>query len=326
MSSHTIALRRFSKFVCFSTFALVFIGGMVTSTDSGLSVPDWPLSYGMVFPPMVGGVFYEHGHRMVASVVGLLMLILAVWLAFKEKRGWIKVLGFCGLGAVILQGILGGVTVLFYLPDAISVSHGVLAQIFFIMTIVLAYGLSVERQQALDQGRAISPKFIKAAIGFAVLVFIQLIVAAIMRHTKSGLAIPDFPTMGGYWIPPFNQSMLDNINNRLFEWNRDFVTMPQVGIHFAHRVLALAILVYTFVLTIIGVRAYRSDKKVAVTLRILGGILLLQIGLGIATVLTNRVPVITSLHVVTGAAMLGVSVLLILRSAPVQWKEFKKVF
>ena len=219
-----IVLRRFSKIVCASTFALIFVGGMVTSTDSGLSVPDWPLSYGMLFPPMVGGVFYEHGHRMVAAVVGFLTLIFAIGLALKEKRKWVKVLGFCALGSVILQGVLGGITVLFYLPDAISVAHGVLAQIFFMITIVLSYSLSKERRDAFDQKRIVSTKFVKLAVGFFVLLFLQLIIAAIMRHTKSGLAIPDFPTMGGYWIPPFDHTMQARINDRLFEINRDAVT------------------------------------------------------------------------------------------------------
>jgi len=319
-------LRRFSKIVCASTFVLIFVGGMVTSTDSGLSVPDWPLSYGMIFPPMVGGVFYEHGHRMVAALVGFLTLCLAVWLAFEEKRRWLKVLGFCALGAVILQGVLGGVTVLFYLPDAISVSHGVLAQTFFILTIIVAYSLSIERQAAVEKGRAVSAGFLKLALGFAVLVFVQLIIAAIMRHTRSGLAIPDFPTMGGSWIPTFDQAMLNRVNARLFEMNRDFVTMPQVIIHFIHRLLALAILIYAFILTKAGVKAYRLDKKITVTLRILGGVLIAQIALGIFTVLTERSPVMTSLHVVTGAGLLGVSVLLILRSSPLKWSQCAVIF
>lgn len=320
------ALRRFSKIVCASTFFLIFVGGMVTSTDSGLSVPDWPLSYGMVFPPMVGGVFYEHGHRMVATLVGFLTLCLAVWLGVKEKRRWIKVLGFCALGAVILQGVLGGITVLFYLPDAISVSHGVLAQTFFILTIIIAYSLSVERQAAVESGRTVSSAFIKLAIGFAVLVFVQLIIAAVMRHTKSGLAIPDFPTMGGAWIPTFDQAMLDRINARLFELNRDYVTMGQVVIHFIHRLMALVILIYAFVLTKAGVKEYRSNPAVLMTFRILGGVLLAQIVLGILTVWMQRSPVITSLHVVIGAGLLGVSVLLILRSSPIRWNQWSALF
>src|SRR3989338_894934 len=124
-SSSPKGLRRFSKLTCFSTLFLIFAGGMVTSTGSGLAVPDWPLSYGMLFPPIVGGVFYEHGHRMVATIVGLLMLILAVALGFCEKRRWLRNLGFAAVGAVILQGVLGGITVLFFLPRPVSITHGI---------------------------------------------------------------------------------------------------------------------------------------------------------------------------------------------------------
>ncbi|HSE39858.1 MAG TPA: COX15/CtaA family protein, partial [Acidobacteriota bacterium] len=91
-------LNRFNWFLVFSTFCLIIAGGLVTSTDSGLAVPDWPKSYGMWMPPMVGGVFYEHGHRMVASFVGFLTVIFAIWLAIKENRKWVKVLGFVALG------------------------------------------------------------------------------------------------------------------------------------------------------------------------------------------------------------------------------------
>src|SRR5262245_31160383 len=111
----------FSKILCGMTLFLIFVGGMVTSTGSGLSVPDWPLSYGMIFPPMVGGVFYEHGHRMVASFVGLLTLILAIWTGLKEGRSWVRRLTFWALAAVIAQGLLGGITVKFFLPPAVSI-------------------------------------------------------------------------------------------------------------------------------------------------------------------------------------------------------------
>ena len=123
-------LRRFTKFVAGSTLFLIFAGAMVTSTGSGLAVPDWPLSYGMFFPPMVGGIFYEHGHRMIASAVGFLTIIQAVWLQMREPRKFVRILGWTALAAVIVQGILGGLTVIFLLPTAVSVSHAALAEIF----------------------------------------------------------------------------------------------------------------------------------------------------------------------------------------------------
>src|SRR3954468_17710456 len=109
-------LRRYAKFVAASTLFLIFAGAMVTSTGSGLAVPDWPLSYGMVMPPMVGGVFYEHGHRMVASAIGFLTLVLAIWTARAERRAGLRRLAWAALAAVIAQGILGGLTVIFLLP------------------------------------------------------------------------------------------------------------------------------------------------------------------------------------------------------------------
>jgi cytochrome c oxidase assembly protein subunit 15 len=129
-------LHRFAKLVAGCTVFLVLAGSLVTSTNSGLSVPDWPTSYGwnmFTFPPSkwVGGIFYEHGHRLIASTVGFLTIVLAAWLWREDPRGWMKRLGGAALGAVILQGALGGVTVLFFLPSAVSTAHAALAEIFF---------------------------------------------------------------------------------------------------------------------------------------------------------------------------------------------------
>src|SRR5712691_6451293 len=109
-------LHRFAVLTATATFVLLFVGGLVTSTGSGLAVPDWPLSFGQVFPPMVGGVLYEHGHRLAASLVGVLTLALALWLVVGESRPVVRALGLVALFAVILQGVLGGVTVLYKLP------------------------------------------------------------------------------------------------------------------------------------------------------------------------------------------------------------------
>jgi heme a synthase len=131
-------LHRFAQFTAFSTFLLVIAGGLVTSTGSGLAVPDWPLSYGQLMPPMVGGIFYEHSHRMVATFVGMLTVGLAIWLWKAEGRRWVRLLGLAAVAAVIIQGVLGGLTVLFLLPTWISLLHGTLAQSFFALTVFLA--------------------------------------------------------------------------------------------------------------------------------------------------------------------------------------------
>ncbi len=296
---------------------------MVTSTGSGLSVPDWPLSYGMFFPPMVGGVFYEHGHRMAATLVGFFMLCLAVWLGFKEPRKWIRCLGFWALGAVICQGVLGGVTVLFFLPTPVSVAHGVLAQTFFILTIVIAYSLSVERKQREGTEEQTHPMILKTIFMFTTLIYIQLILGAIMRHSHSGLAVLDFPKMGGYWIPPFNQDMLHTLNDWRFDLNLDPVSMSQVVIHIIHRAWAVFILVMLAMLNAVGRKYASKNKDVMRTLLMLNSFVALQIILGIATILTQKSPQITSFHVVTGAATLGVSVLLLLRAAPLNCSKLK---
>jgi len=293
---------------------------MVTSTASGLAVPDWPLSYGMLFPPMVGGVFYEHGHRMIAAAVGFLTLILAFWLGFSREEKWLKILGFCALGAVILQGVLGGVTVLLMLPPAVSISHAVLSQTFFIITIVIAYGLSKGRNSRSFLNAEGFPKFEKSALILAVFVYLQLIAGALMRHTQSGLAIPDFPTMGGTFLPFFDQSMLSTINQWRFDMNLEPVTIGQVIIHFIHRIIAAII---TALVIFLNYRAFKlriGDLKILSTLFILDVLILLQLTLGIYTIWSVKQPLITSLHVMTGAAILGISALLTLQSAPVSIK------
>jgi cytochrome c oxidase assembly protein subunit 15 len=131
LEDENIGLHRWALFTTCCTAFLIFVGGLVTSTDSGLAVPDWPLSYGMLFPPMVGGIFYEHGHRMAAAFVGFLTVILAIWTCVKEDRSWVRWLSLTALAAVVLQGILGGLTVLYLLPASISMTHACLAQTSF---------------------------------------------------------------------------------------------------------------------------------------------------------------------------------------------------
>ncbi|MSV30846.1 MAG: hypothetical protein EXQ52_19180, partial [Bryobacterales bacterium] len=131
-------LHRYSVLLAVCTLLLVVAGGLVTSNDAGLSVPDWPLSYGKLMPVMEGGIFYEHGHRMVATTVGFLTIILAVWIWRVESRPWMRHLGFAALAAVIAQGLLGGMTVIFMLPKPVSISHACLAQLFFSTTVSIA--------------------------------------------------------------------------------------------------------------------------------------------------------------------------------------------
>lgn len=324
-SSSPKGLRRFSKLTCLSTLFLIFAGGMVTSTGSGLAVPDWPLSYGTLFPPMVGGIFYEHGHRMVAAAVGFFVLCLTIWLGIKEKRGWVRRLGIAALATVVLQGILGGLTVLFLLPTAVSVTHAVLAQTFFVITMIIAYSLSLERQRREFKPVIDYRGLTKTAVGLGALIYIQLVLGALMRHTGSGLAIPDFPAMGGYWFPPFNDTMLAHINDWRFEHDLPTVNISQVVIHFVHRAGALFIIVTVVWLDVVALRDRIADKTIVRTIWLLNALVTGQLCLGVLTVLTEKSPLMTSTHVMTGAATLGIVVLLILRAAPLSLEKFKRV-
>src|SRR3954464_2941314 len=133
-------LHRFATFTALWTFVLIIAGALVTSNDAGLSVPDWPTSFGSLYriPPLKGGVLFEHGHRMVAQFIGFLTIILAVWTQRVERRPWMKLMGWAALGTVIAQGILGGLTVYFQLPPAISTAHATLAQTFFCIIVSMA--------------------------------------------------------------------------------------------------------------------------------------------------------------------------------------------
>jgi len=188
-SASNPGLHHFVVFTAGCTFFLLVAGALVTSNDAGLSVPDWPLSYGSLAPPMVGGIFYEHGHRMVASFVGLLTIVLALWLWRREPRRWVRRLGLMALGTVIAQGVLGGLTVLFYLPVPISVAHACLAQIFFGTVISLALFTSRWWQSDLprleDPG---TPRVRSLAIWSVAAIFLQLVLGAALRHGGFGIA------------------------------------------------------------------------------------------------------------------------------------------
>jgi cytochrome c oxidase assembly protein subunit 15 len=181
-------LHRYSILLSVATLFLIIAGAAVTSNEAGLSVPDWPLSYGKVMPEMKDGVFYEHGHRMVATTVGFLTTVFAIWVAAVEKRSWMKRLGFVALAAVIVQGILGGLTVLYQLPKPVSIAHACLAQLFFSLTVVFVLVLSREwmdrGENVLDSG---FPSFRSLSIVVPILVLGQLALGAAFRHKAAGV-------------------------------------------------------------------------------------------------------------------------------------------
>ncbi|HWN82716.1 MAG TPA: COX15/CtaA family protein, partial [Candidatus Udaeobacter sp.] len=180
---------RFAAFMVAATIVLITAGGLVTSTDSGLAVPDWPLSYGRLFPPMVGGILYEHGHRMIAATVGFLTIVLAVTLWRFESRPWVRRLGIVALGAVVAQGLLGGLTVLFLLPTTISVLHACLAQAFLLCLTTIATGtrpswIRLGELGAADPAARAAAQRVQGPAAFTTAaVYLQLILGALTRHT-----------------------------------------------------------------------------------------------------------------------------------------------
>jgi heme a synthase len=298
-------LHRYARLLVAATLILVAAGGMVTSTGSGLSVPDWPTTYGysmfsFPFSRMVGGIVYEHGHRLIATTVGILTIGLVIWLFRAEPRRWVRRLGLAALGVVILQGVLGGITVLLLLPDAVSISHAGLAQIFFCLTVTLAL---VTSPTWMQPAREIvdDAQLRRRLVLLAGLVYTQILVGATMRHTGAGLAIPDFPLAFGRLIPP--------------DW-----TGP-IAIHFAHRLGAVIVTVAALTAAA-HIWKHQADRPEFVRPAWLLVLLVaVQVSLGALVILTGKQPVINTLHVATGAAVLGTALVLALRAFRISFAD-----
>ncbi len=180
------AHHRFAVFIACATFLLIIAGALVTSNDAGLSVPDWPTSFGSLYkiPHLVGGVRFEHTHRMIAQFVGFLSILLAIWTWRVDPRRWMKYLGLTALVLVIAQGILGGLTVLYYLPPAISSAHAALAQTFFCVVVLIALFTGrdwVEEIPLVEVDRQRPSLFTLVLFSIFVL-YVQLILGAMFRH------------------------------------------------------------------------------------------------------------------------------------------------
>ncbi len=198
-STYNAAHHRFTIFVAALAFLLIVAGGLVTSNNAGLAVPDWPTSFGHLFkiPKMIGGVKFEHGHRMIAEFVGLLTIICAVWTWRVDKRRWMRGLTIGAVAGVVFQGVLGGLTVLNFLPPAISTAHATVGQTMFCVLAIIAVFTS--RSWMEDPREKIARKDARPLlrhcwmlIGF---LYLQLILGAAFRHvwTKWG------PSGSGHW-------------------------------------------------------------------------------------------------------------------------------
>jgi heme a synthase len=277
-------LRIGTRTVAGCVFLLLIAGALVTSTQSGLAVPDWPLSYGKVMPPMVGGILYEHGHRLVAAAVSTLVgLELGALLLLLKGRKTVKQLAALAFIAILLQALLGGLTVLFLLPPAVSSAHAALAEIVFALTAVVALMCSEGWE---DLRISLKGEEARSAFRWVVLataaVYLQIVVGAVMRHTGAGLAIPDFPTSFGGLLPSFEE-----------------ISRPGVPIHLAHRLGALAVVVLVF----LAARALSAlPGTVFPTLAAAWtGLVCLQAFLGASSIWSARAVPLTVAHLAMGA-------------------------
>jgi cytochrome c oxidase assembly protein subunit 15 len=309
-SRYQPALFWFAVLNAVATFLLIGLGGLVTSHEAGMSVPDWPTTYGynmFLFPldKWVGGIFYEHSHRLLASIVGLLTTILAIWLWAKDSRKWMHWLGIAAFLLVIAQGILGGLRVRWNL-DWLGVPHGAVAQTFLVLTCAIALFTSRWWKNSETEKQIPVPRGLRSHILYVtILIFIQLLIAATMRHQHAGLAISDFPLAHGkIWPTTTPEAIADYNAHRPVGTIGNPITAFQVNLQMVHRLVAYLIFLG------VAAAAFLARKK-------LGGadwltkfawfwlaLLSLQIVLGAATIWSNKAADIATGHVMVGALAL----------------------
>ena len=287
---------------------------MVTSKNVGLAVPDWPTTFGynmFLFPvsKWIGGVLFEHTHRLIASTVGFLTLILAAWIWHDEDRQWLKILGLLAIAGVILQGILGGLRVTM-LRDQIGIFHACLAQAFLALIVFIGIARTNTWRNfaaTVDLTRFRPIKTIAVVTTMAI--YAQLALGATMRHQHKDLAILDFPTANGQWIPDTSGAALAKINSWRDARAYSDVDAFQIWLQMVHRFLAVLI---GMGVIWFAVRTSKDARDVLVLRRLSilwVGFFILQFGLGASTIWSNKAADIATGHVAVGALMLcfGVS-------------------
>jgi cytochrome c oxidase assembly protein subunit 15 len=292
------ALHRFALVLAGLVVLLIAAGALVKSKEAGLSVPDWPLSYGSLNPPgwwHLDAIRAEHGHRLFAGTVALLTVALAIWLARAERRPGVRRLGGFAVAAVFAQALLGGLTVLLYLPPAVSISHAALAELFLCLVTSIAVVTSPRYWGGTEAPAEPVGPLSRLAFATTGLIYLQILLGAVVRHNGAGLSIPDFPLAFGRLVP----AQFD----------------LKIGLHYAHRVGALLVLI---LLSWTVVRVFRHHAELGALTRPAWAMALLvvaQISLGGAVVLTGRVVWVNTLHVATGASLLACSLILSLHAA-----------
>jgi heme a synthase len=330
---HNYRLHRVAMVAVWATFPLIFIGGLVTSKDAGMSVPDWPNTYGynmFLFPPRLwtGNILYEHTHRLYASMVGVLTIVLAATAWLTERRRWVRWLGVSSLGVVILQGVLGGLRVVLKELD-LAIVHACLAQAFFCLLMLVCvatsrwWNLAAQRREPESKG---GRRLVKVAIATVAIVYAQLMVGATMRHYRAGLAIPDLPLAYGRVLPPTNAADLRAAQERYWEprdawwWlheDRENVTVGKVWLAFGHRAGAVVVSAAVIGLAALAFRRRREELGgLAVALLVL---LAAQVTLGVLTVYYGKPADVASAHVAVGALVLVTTFVIAVRAIRLYW-------
>jgi cytochrome c oxidase assembly protein subunit 15 len=304
-------LHRFAVLTAIITFLLLGIGGLVTSHEAGMSVPDWPTSYGytmfaLPFKFWKGGALFEHSHRLLASGAGFFTTVLAVWLWLKDPRKWMKWLGVAAFLLVVAQGVLGGLRVTLKMNN-LGVIHGVVAQSFFILVCAIALFTSRFWRNWAAEGETFSVTrgLWTLVLATTILIFCQLILGATMRGQHAGLAIPDFPTAYGKLWPDTSSDAVARYNaDRVEVISVNPITAFQIVLQMTHRAVALAIFI------LVSTAAWLSWKRLGLKNPLTRfaccwfALIICQIALGAWTVWSNKAADVATLHVLVGALSL----------------------
>jgi heme a synthase len=308
-------LHRFAWFTSIATLFLICSGGMVTSKGVGLAVPDWPTTFGynmFLFPvsQWVGGIFFEHTHRLIASTVGFLTIILALWIWRVDPRRWLRNLGWTALGAVVLQGVLGGLRVTM-LKDEIGIFHACLAQAFLGMLVVITLATS-RRWYGISAGSESTGlrRFSRIVLATTLLIYFQLGLGATMRHQHRDLSILDFPTAYGEIVPDTSPDRIAQINAWRDARAISDVTPEQIWLQLIHRFVAVLIAA-GIVAALFAAR--KTGGYAGMLSRFTDSWFLLvccQITLGAWVIWSNKAADVATTHVAVGATMLALGVAL----------------
>jgi cytochrome c oxidase assembly protein subunit 15 len=304
------ALFWFAVLTAVMTFLLIGLGGLVTSHEAGMSVPDWPTSYGynMFALPIkfwTGGAFFEHTHRLLASALGFLTTILAVWLWLTDSRRWMKWLGIIAFLGVIAQGILGGLRVTMHM-NSLGIFHGAVAQSFLVLVCAIALFTSRWWKNSETEKQIPVPRGLRSHVLYVtILIFIQLLIAATMRHQHAGLAIPDFPAAYGKVWPDTSAEAVAGYNAHRMEINGENpITAFQIVLQMVHRLVALLIFLGVAAAALLARKKLGGRDGLTKFAWLWFALLALQIVLGAATIWSNKAADIATGHVMVGALAL----------------------